>query len=83
MTSRRSILPGLESLHLVISETVGKMMLNWDYKDIPVEFWEQVELELCDPRNWYIAGAGHITPQPAEVERWAKQFVDDYQKKSS
>ncbi|MBI2054310.1 MAG: hypothetical protein HYT36_03175 [Candidatus Staskawiczbacteria bacterium] len=77
------MLPGLENLHSVISTIIGKMMLNWDNRDIPVELWEKIELELCDSRNWYVAGAGHITPQPAEVEEWAKSLIENYRKKSS
>lgn len=71
-----SLLPGLETLGPGIRAAVARARLDPAYKDIPDEEWQQIGMELSDPRYYYIAGCGHTTPSDSELEKHVRGLAD-------
>lgn len=80
MEVRRSILPGLESLHMLVEGAVRREKSK--NSDLPDRFWEELAADLMDTRGYYVAGVGHIKPSLEEIEGSIKSSIDSYREKN-
>lgn len=71
-----SILPGLETLGSGIRSAIQKAKLNPDYASISDAQWREIGMDISDPRCYYIAGCGHVTPDQSELDESVRLSAD-------
>lgn len=72
-------LPGLEGLPAVIQQVLSALKQDPRYRNLPEGCnWADLENDFSDPRNWYLAGSGHVTPSFHECLSFAKGYIDGH-----